>query len=451
MIRGSIGSGPPIQPVDARRKSSNHSCARCDLLGLDSNDLGRWPGGVVGTVDREPCSLAVVVTAVCLTTQIAVDEDLQQRRIVVDRGVVHPLCEHRPQLRGVQRGDHGELQFTRGHDAIGFVRRDAPLLGDRRNERRVHLERRADRRKVAVGVGITRLRELLERPVETRGLFGIEFGEVVDRLDRSVEHQRSDPVGEQLGVGGTESGAVREPDVAQSIVADRVADLVEIACRVVRSEPRPDLDRVGGARRGLPLGLGDEGVPTGIVALVEQRDVVVEGVVALDGRARSDATRVERHEVEPSRDLLGHDQRHRLQEVDARRSRPTRIEHQRTDPLVVVHGRHPGDGDVDQAAVRSVVVERHGDRSALDVDGRRLGVDARPPLDRAGSGLDRYGRVGLDHRDLVGLQGRDPRRRGARDHDERGNCNRHDRTSTHDPKLSVPPRRTASGRTSSSR
>ena len=315
------------------------------------------------------------------------------------------------------------------------------MLGDRRNERRVHLERRADRRKVAVGVGITRLCELLERPVETRGLFGIEFGEVVDRLDRSVEHQRAHPVGEQLGVGGTESGAVREPDIAQPIVADRVADLVEIACRVVRSEPRPDLDRVGGARRGPPLGLGDEGVPTGIVALVEQRDVVVEGVVALDGRARSDATRIERHEVEPLRDLLGHDQRHRLQEVDARRPRPARIEHQRPDSLVVVHGRHPGDGDVDHAAIRSVVVERHGDRSALDVDGRCLGIDARPPLDRAGSGLrcDRYGRVGLDRRDLVGLQGRHPRRGRARRHGERGDCNRHDRTSTHDPKLSVTP------------
>jgi phosphoribosylformylglycinamidine synthase len=64
---------------------------------------------------------------------------------------------------------------------------------------------------------------------------------------------------------------------------------------------------------------------SGVVAGIEQGDLVVEGTVALDCRARSDTTRVERHEVEPSGELLGHDQRHGVQEVDARGARPTRI------------------------------------------------------------------------------------------------------------------------------
>ena len=73
------------------------------------------------------------------------------------------------------------------------------------------------------------------RPVVERALETDELGDVLllDRVAggfvRRVEHHRPHPVGEQRGVDGAEVGAVRDAEVRDLLVAERLADLVHVA------------------------------------------------------------------------------------------------------------------------------------------------------------------------------------------------------------------------------
>ena len=135
---------------------------------------------------------------------------------------------------------------------------------------------------------------------------------------------------------------------------------------------------------GRALGLVDERGPARVVTLVEQRDVVVDLDVAVDGRARSHAARIEADEVEFRRDVVGNEERGGLHELDPRAAGATGIEHERADPLARIGGGHTGDRDVDRVAVRLVVVAWHGERGALEVDAD-VGtlVVARTPVEGA--------------------------------------------------------------------
>ena len=186
--------------------------------------------------------------------------------------------------------------------------------------------------------------------VEAGTLLPIEFGEVVGGLDATVEHERPDPVGEQFGVRRAEPRAVGEPDVA----------------RAGRHRAPPGSGRDRGRRCWCPTNGARSSASAGqssarpsassssaahpvVVALVEQRDVVVDLDVAVDGRARTDAARVEADEVE----ALRRSRRERASaadehEVDPRSARAARIEHERADPLVGIGGGHAGEGDVDR-------------------------------------------------------------------------------------------------------
>ena len=169
MIRGSIGSGPPIQPVDARRKSSNHCVL--DAISSDSTRTASvgWPDGVVGAVDREPCVLAVVVAAVapgdpdsCRRGPAAASQSLSTDASYIPCASTGHSCVVYSAAITASCSSPGVT--TRSGSSVGML----PCSAIDDDERRVHLERRADRRKVAVGVGVARFGELLERPVEAR-------------------------------------------------------------------------------------------------------------------------------------------------------------------------------------------------------------------------------------------------------------------------------------------
>ena len=108
--------------------------------------------------------------------------------------------------------------------------------------------------------------EALECGVETRALFEADECLVVGRLDGTVEHERPHTIGEQLGVGRAEPGAVGEADIAELIVAERRTQGIEVACRVVGADVRFERQRVGCARVGPALRFGDQRLPTGVVA-----------------------------------------------------------------------------------------------------------------------------------------------------------------------------------------
>ena len=125
-----------------------------------------------------------------------------------------------------------------------------------------------------------------------------------------------------------ESGAVGESHVGELFVSERVAQRIEVAGGVVRADVRFQRQRVGGADLGPGLGFGEQPLPAGIVAGLEQRHVVVEVDLALDRRALADTTRIERHQIEAVGDGCGDERSSRGQELDAGPSRSTRVEHQ---------------------------------------------------------------------------------------------------------------------------
>ena len=72
--------------------------------------------------------------------------------------------------------------------------------------------------------------ECLLEPFELNAILG--NGVLIRGVIRTVEHQRSNLVGEQCCEGGTEIGAVRDPEVAEFVVAEGSTDLVHVTSGV---------------------------------------------------------------------------------------------------------------------------------------------------------------------------------------------------------------------------
>ena len=56
-----------------------------------------------------------------MTPDEAVTEHLQERAVLVGRGVAQPFGEERPGLLAVQRGRDAQLEFARRQHPIGIV------------------------------------------------------------------------------------------------------------------------------------------------------------------------------------------------------------------------------------------------------------------------------------------------------------------------------------------
>src|SRR5690606_1665375 len=151
--------------------------------------------------------------------------------------------------------------------------------------------------------------------------------------------------------------AVGEPEVVELVVAEGVADAVEVLGGVEGADVREDLARVllagGGELAGDLVGVFAGG----------HREHFLDLAAALDARAPVDAARVEADQVvaaaEAGEGLPGTSQR-----VDAGPSGPAEVEHERADP--VAGGLDPDEREVDGLAVRLVVVERHGEGAAFE-------------------------------------------------------------------------------------
>ena len=207
---------------------------------------------------------------------------------------------------------------------------------------------------------------------------------VTARLERRVEHHRPHPLREQPGVDASEVGAVADADVGDLLVADGGADRVHVAggvgggveaqrAVVLRLARRAEL--VVDVVEGLRL-LGRVG------GVVEVDGGVDGGVVdAFDTARALYAARVEADEVVlPLQPELAVDRRRRIgREVVARPAGAARVEQDR--PLSVALRRQPDQSEIDRADLGVGVVERDGERGALQV-GIGL-VGARAPRQRA--------------------------------------------------------------------
>src|SRR5918998_486710 len=72
-------------------------------------------------------------------------------------------------------------------------------------------------------------RERVECLLEARRLRDAGLDDVLVGIQRAVEHHGADPVGEGLGVGGTDPGAVGIAEIAELVVTERATDDVHIA------------------------------------------------------------------------------------------------------------------------------------------------------------------------------------------------------------------------------
>ena len=131
----------------------------------------------------------------------------------------------------------------------------------------------------------------------------VEAG-VGGRVDDAVEHHRPDAVGEEVGVGGAQVGAVRRPQVGQPLVADRLPQPVQVPRHVGRREMRQEGGVALAAAAGEVLGGAQ---PRRLLVRTdghggygrEERGPLGEAGEAADGRALADAARVEADDVEP--------------------------------------------------------------------------------------------------------------------------------------------------------
>ena len=138
-------------------------------------------------------------------------------------------------------------------------------------------------------------------------------------VDGAVEHGGPHRVREQRRPRGAELGAVAEPEVADRVLAQRLADRVHVAGRVVGADELEDVRVLLDALVGEVLGEVDDLVALGLVVGrdVDAGEVVVVVVDAVDRRrAEAGAARVPADDVEGVEqrllvDLVGVDGRSR--------------------------------------------------------------------------------------------------------------------------------------------
>ena len=93
--------------------------------------------------------------------------------------------------------------------------------------------------------------EAVELGLHPLGLFAGEFGGGQRRIERAIEHHRSDVVRIQLGVCGTEERAVGQSEEREPFIAERSAHLVKITRHIDRAHMGQD--RTGRSSAGLGI------------------------------------------------------------------------------------------------------------------------------------------------------------------------------------------------------
>ena len=284
-----------------------------------------------------------------------------------------------------------------------------------------------------------------QRHLEASGLLEAELPRVDGEVDGPVEHQPADLVGEQVGVGRAELGAVGRAEEDQLRLTERRPQHVHVAGRLDRGDVADEV-----------VGVVDAALVEGLEGLLELlpllwrvrvgvgRDEVVEGGVgdAVDRIGAAGAARVEADDVEGVEELLAERERRVLGVRRAGRAGPAGVDDQRADPARRIGGRDLEQRQPDGLAGRLLVVDGHRQRRALEVAAARLprqllGVERREVRSgRLGgavigrrSGREGRGRVAVGLPGLVAvlrqaLGDREDHDRQQRDHDEAGDQSR---------------------------
>ena len=256
--------------------------------------------------------------------------------------------------RPVDAGDQlGRRRPGRGDDVGGA----GPRVGTQRARRR----RRAPVQRDAEG--------LLPRRADTgpdvdgHVLGAGRPGGVGDEVEAAVEDHRARAAGEEVGVGRGGVRAVGVAVEAEGLLAEPLAQEVEVAGGVRRREVPQAL---AGARQARSARLGGRGPERRGARGPDGRGhpVGAEGV-ARDRRGRPGAPRVDREDVEPRAQPV-EAPREAPQARGRRRAGPAVVHHQRPDPRRGVGGRQPHRGQVDRLAGGLPVVQRDRHRGALE-------------------------------------------------------------------------------------
>ena len=303
--------------------------------------------------------------------------------------LIEGVGERRPQVRRVERLDHRVDRHALADLGPSPIRRRQGIGVELRHEL---VERSFGVAVVVERAGAVR-RAVGEKRVErvlgadglgSGGLDTVEIG-----IDRAVEHHRPDVRREEGRVRRSELAAVREAHVRDGVLAEGLADAIEVVGRVDgRDVPEHRfvllLARVVELLRAIDQYLVLFGRVRRRIGL---REVAVEIVDAVDRRAAARSPRVPSDDVEAIADALGPDRCGVDDEVGAGHTRPARVHEERADALGRVPRGKPHETEVDRAALLvgrggSVVVDRHREGRALDVPSCVRAVD---PADVASS------------------------------------------------------------------
>ncbi len=206
-------------------------------------------------------------------------------------------------------------------------------------------------------------------------------------IGRPVEHRRTHRGREQRCPHTAEFAAVTEPEVRHLLDAERLADGIDVACRVVRTDELEGVDPVD-ARLRVVLGELDQFGSLGIVVWrdVGRREVgvVIDIVDAIDGTlALAHTTRIPTDHIEVVGDVVAEPTGCGKPERCPIGSGAAAIGEQRTsrwiDDCTVA-----SEIELDGVTLRVGVVDRHGDGALVDA------VAELGPFDRVHERLGRW-------------------------------------------------------------
>ena len=358
--------GSTADPAPNSGYSASHSAARSRTSSCSYGLLG------VGAVDRDVGVEQVRVGAVVEPAGVAVGEreDARRRRRCGPAASAWASCGQ--DVGVVQRRDDGGQDDARrrlaGLAVLGCCGIGVCLgLGQDGLDvaARVVAERAAGDQARAV------LRRRRRSPPRSAAALGLGLGLRVDvGVDGGVEHQRAHLVGEQLGVGRAERGAVGVAEVGELLVAEGLAEPVHVAGGV---------DGVEGAQRVAVLARRSPSATSSASAKASSScsAVVGRGSAATIRSFISSgmhSTGVDRPTPRGSKPttsnrlqhLLGQRQREADRGVGAGAARAAGVDHQRADPVGLA-GQHGADEEQRQrGALGLVVADRHLGAAALE-------------------------------------------------------------------------------------